>query len=340
MRLAVVGHVEWVDFVLADRLPAPGEIAAARASWEAAAGGGAMAAYALKALTGAVTFFCALGDDARADATLAGLDAAGLDVRAARHARPQRRTLTWLTDDRERTITTLGPPLEPSGDDPLPWDELEGCDGVVLFGGDAAAARAARAAKVMVATARTRAALLDAGVEVDALVGSANDPTEPLDDALLSATRPRWVVETDGAGGGRWRAWRGAESAPPGEGLRPPGAGGWDVVPPPDEGLRPSGAGGWDAVPPPGAESPVCEAGLLGEGPTASRTSGRWDAAPLPGAPVDAFGCGDAFAAALMAALAAGRSIGDACALGARVGAAVACARAPAVGDLAPYWAP
>jgi ribokinase len=327
MRLAVVGHVEWVDFVAADRLPAPGEIVDARASWEAAAGGGAMAAYALKALTGTAAFFCALGDDARAEATLADLDAAGLDVRAARRARPQRRALTWLTDDHERTITTLGPPLEPSGDDPLPWGALAGCDGVVLFGGDAAAARAARAAKVMVATARTRAALLDAGVEVDALVGSANDPTEPLDDALLAAARPRWVVETDGARGGRWHAGPGAG----------PTAAAWG-----DAGPRAgaASASGRRHAAPPGAESPVCEAGSLGEGSPPPGASGRWDAAPLPGPPVDAFGCGDAFAAALMAALAAGRPIADACALGARVGAAVLCARAPAVGDLAPYWAP
>jgi ribokinase len=305
MRLAVVGHVEWVDFVLADRLPAPGEIVDARASWEAAAGGGAMAAYALKALTGEAVFFCAVGDDERADATLAALRGAGVEVRAARRARPQRRTLTWLTDDHERTITVLGAPMEPSGDDPLDWSSLEDCDGVVLFGGDAAAARAARAAKVLVATARTRSALLDAGVEVDALVGSANDPTELLDDALLAAARPRWMVETDGARGGRWR-----------------------------EGRTPL------HVPSPGAASPVCDAGALADGPRRSAVAGRWDAAPLPGPPVDAFGCGDAFAVALMAALADGRSIEEACALGARVGAAVLCARAPEVGDLAPLWAP
>jgi ribokinase len=294
VRLAVVGHVEWVDFVLAGRLPSSGEIAAAEAAWEAAAGGGAMAAYALKALTGEATFCCAIGDDARAQATVADLRAAGLDVRAAERDRPQRRTLTWLTADHERTITTLGPPLEPRGAD-LP--DLSGFDGVVLFDGDAAAARAARAARTMVATARTRAALLEAGVSVDALVGSANDATEPVDDALLAVARPRWVVETDGARGGRWRA-------------------------------------GWEDPARPGAESPVCDVAA-----TEAR-SGRWSAAPLPGEPLDAFGCGDAFAASLMAALADGRSIEAACALGARVGATVLCERAPAVGDLAPLWAP
>jgi ribokinase len=279
MRLGVVGHVEWVDFVLADRLPRAGEIADAGAAWEAAAGAGAMAASALKALTGGASFFCAVGDDARGAATAEDLRAAGLDVHAAvRPGVPQRRTLTWLTADHERTITTLSPPLEPHGAD-LP--DLGGFDGIALFGGDAAAARAARAANVLVATARTRGALLEAGIEVDALIGSRDDPAEPLDDALLDACRPRWVVETEGARGGSWR---------PG-----PGAG--------------AGRGG------------------------------RWIAGRLPGEARDAFGCGDGFAAAAMAALADGRAIDEACGLGARAGAAILCERAPGVGALEDVWA-
>jgi ribokinase len=277
VKLAVVGHVEWVDFVLVDQLPAPGAIVTARDAWEAPAGGGAMAASALHALTGSAAFFCAVGRDWRGFATLERLREDGLDVVAAmRGGRDQRRTVTYLTADGERTITVLAPPLVPEGEDDLPWSMLEDYDGVLFFAGDAAAARACRAAKVMVSTGRARAALLEAGVEVDALVGSADDADEAVDDELLMATRPRWVVETEGERGGAWRA---------------PGAPG-----------------------------------------------GRWDAVAPPGAPVDAFGCGDAFAAALMAGLADGRTIADACALGARVGAALVCERAPAVGDLAPLW--
>jgi ribokinase len=289
MRLAVVGHVEWFDFVLAGALPGAGTIAAARDGWEAPAGGGAMAAYALKALTGAATFFCGVGDDARGAAAADGLRAAGLDVHAAVHAgAAQPRALTWLTDDHERTITTVGPPLEPLGADPLPWSALSSYDGVVVFAGDAAALRAARATPLLVATGRVRAALLESGVRVDALVGSASDALETLDAALLAATRPRWVVTTEGAAGGVWRA----------------------------------GEDGAAAV----------------GGPRGETTSGRWRAVPPPGPPVDAFGCGDAFAAALMAGLAAGRPIDAACALGARVGATVLSARAPGVGALAPLW--
>jgi ribokinase len=279
VKLAVVGHVEWVDFVLVDRLPAPGEIVAAHDAWEAPAGGGAMAASALRALTGAATFFCAVGRDWRGFATLEELRGTGLGVVAGmRGDRDQRRTVTYLTADGERTITVLAAPLVPHGDDDLPWAELQDYDGVLFFAGDAAAARACRAAKVMVSTGRARAALVEAGVQVDALVGSAGDADEAVDEELLLATRPRWVVETEGERGGAWWA--------------------------------------------PGAEG----------------AAGRWAATSPPGAPVDAFGCGDAFAAALMAGLADGRTIADACALGARVGAALLCERAPAVGDLAHLW--
>lgn len=71
---------------------------------------------------------------------------------------------------------------------------------------------------------------------------------------------------------------------------------------------------------------------------TAARPAGRWIAGRLPGEARDAFGCGDAFAVAVMAALADGCSIEQACATGARVGAAVLSERAPAVGDLAEFW--
>ena len=278
MRLAVVGHVEWVDFVVAPRLPRPGEILHAASAHEGPAGGGGMAAYAMRSLTDGCAFYCAVGEDMRGSRTVEELGAAGIAVAGAVHAgREQRRTVTYLTTgDGERTITVLGPRLVPHGADPLDWPALAGFDGAFFTAGDAAAAGAARGARVLVATPRARDALIAAGVGVDALVGSADDPGEAMDDELLAATRPRWVVQTEGARGGAWRAADGA--------------------------------------------------------------SGRWAAAPLPGPPVDAYGCGDAFAAALTAGLAGGRSIADACALGARVGAALLCERAPAVGDLSPLW--
>ena len=63
MRTAVVGHVEWVEFVRVDRVPGPGEIIQARESWAEAAGGGGVASVGLAALAGTCTLFTALGRD-------------------------------------------------------------------------------------------------------------------------------------------------------------------------------------------------------------------------------------------------------------------------------------
>ena len=79
MRLAVVGHVEWVEFALVDRAAAPGEIVQARRDVGKPAGGGADAAVQLAKLAGGARFFTALGDD-------------DLGHRAADGARGARRT--------------------------------------------------------------------------------------------------------------------------------------------------------------------------------------------------------------------------------------------------------
>ena len=51
---------------------------------------------------------------------------------------------------------------------------------------------------------------------------------------------------------------------------------------------------------------------------------GRFNAEPLPAPMVESYGCGDSFAAGVTAGLAAGWSVNDAVALGARCGAACA----------------
>lgn len=61
----------------------------------------------------------------------------------------------------------------------------------------------------------------------------------------------------------------------------------------------------------------------------AGRRAGTWAPTPLPGPPVDAYGCGDSFAAGLTYGLAAGMGLVDAIELGARCGAACLCGRGP-----------
>ena len=61
----------------------------------------------------------------------------------------------------------------------------------------------------------------------------------------------------------------------------------------------------------------------------ADGSAGRWAATPPPGPPVDAFGCGDAFAAGLTFGLARGDDLETAVGLAARCGAGVLTGRGP-----------
>jgi ribokinase len=202
MQLAVVGHVEWVEFVRVAELPAAGEIVQARESWEDAAGGGAVAAVQLVNLFGSCLFFTALGDDELGLRAKQELEGRGVTVHAGHPRAPQRRGFTHLDDTGERTITVIGEKLRPSGEDgSLPWEELARCDAVYFTGGDVAALRAARRAKCVVATSRELPTLRSAGVEIDVLVGSGKDASEHFDAGDLEP-EPSIVVTTAGGLGG------------------------------------------------------------------------------------------------------------------------------------------
>jgi ribokinase len=201
MRVAVVGHVEWVDFVRVDRLPAPGEIVHAREAWAEPAGGGGVASVVLAALAGECLLVTALGDDEIGRRCAAELRGRGVRVEAAIRPEPQRRAVTHVDDTGERTITLLSHKLIPRRADALPWDELAQMDAVYFTGGDPAALRAARAAKTLVATARELATLVEAEVELDALVRSGRDPGETYEEGWLDPP-PRIAVATQGSEGG------------------------------------------------------------------------------------------------------------------------------------------
>jgi len=208
MRAAVVGHVEWVEFALVERVPRQGEIAHVASTFELPAGGGAVAAVQLARLAGECTFYTALGDDELGQRTIAELERYGVRVEAAiRPGKPTRRGFTYLDADGERTITVIGERLGASGDDSqLPWDELADVDGVYFVAGDAGALRAARAARALVATTRITDFLATANVRLDAVVGSGADASEryrPIEPP------PGYVVVTAGARGGEWTAGEG-----------------------------------------------------------------------------------------------------------------------------------
>ena len=260
MRFAVVGHIEWIEFIRVERVPRQGEIVHARETWHEPAGGGAVAAVQIARLAGSCELFTAVGDDEAGQQAVAQLGELGVRVRHVERARPTRRGVTFVDDAGERTITVVGEKLAPSLDDTLPWWSLQSCDAVYFTGGDAGALRTARLAGVLTATARELKVLQEAAVELDALIGSAHDPGEAYADGELTP-KPRLVVRTEGAAGG------------------------------------------------------IAEPG------------GRWQAAPLPGPVVDAYGCGDSFAAALTYGLGAGLTRDAALELAARCGAEALCRR-------------
>jgi len=257
-RVAVVGHVEWVQFARVPHVPRAGEVVHAREPFEEPAGGGAVAAVQLARLAGAATLLTALGDDELARRSIARLQELGVEAFSTRTTTATRRAATLVDGAGERTIITYGPRLEPCGEDTeLPWGELGEMDAVYFTAGDLDALRAARAARVLVASPRA-GEVLGHGVELDALVLSGADAIERHEAERVGA-QARLVVSTDGARGGAYS----------------------------------ERAGG----------------------------SGTWSAARLPGAPVDAYGCGDSFAAGLTYGLGAGLDVPAALALAARCGA-------------------
>ncbi|MGW0562180.1 PfkB family carbohydrate kinase [Streptomyces sp. NPDC003016] len=202
-RTAVVGHVEWTTIARISRVPRRGEVVHADPVWEGPAGGGAVAAVQLAALTGECTFFTALGDDDAGVRTRELLGSLGVRVLASSRDAPTRGAVSLVDDTGERTTTTLGPRLHPTTQDPLPWHTLERYDAVFFVSGDAGALRTARVAPVLVATTRELVTVAASGVHVDALVGSGEDEAERYDPALLSRP-PGLLVVTEGERGGRY----------------------------------------------------------------------------------------------------------------------------------------
>ncbi len=265
-RVAVVGHVEWVQFARVRHVPRAGEVLHAREPFEEPAGGGAVAAAQLARLAGTASLFTALGEDEQGRRSMTRLWELGIQVRAASRTEPTRRAVTLVDDAGERTITTFGARLEPRGEDAqLPWSALGEMDAVYFTAGDRGALRAARAARVVVASPRAVDAL-GYGVPLDALVLSADDAIE-REEASDVQREAELIVWTDGARGGSYRHRSGER--------------------------------------------------------------GTWAASRPRGAIVDAYGCGDSFAAGLTYGLGAGMSVPAALELAARCGAMCLTGRGP-----------
>ncbi|MFM9019420.1 MAG: PfkB family carbohydrate kinase [Actinomycetota bacterium] len=198
--VAVVGHVEWVTHA-GGSLPARGHIADLTDPIEEPAGGGGVAACAAARLGAAVTLFTALGDDHTAERARRELDGRGVQVLAAPRPGPQTPVLSITEPDGERTIMVVGPRMQPTAGDPLPWARLAAMDAAYYAGEDPGSLQLARRARNLVVTARRLDDLLVTGVRADVVVASANDPAEDP-SGIPDALAPGAVILTDGPRGG------------------------------------------------------------------------------------------------------------------------------------------
>ncbi|HEY2316778.1 MAG TPA: PfkB family carbohydrate kinase [Solirubrobacteraceae bacterium] len=216
-RIAVVGHVEWVQFLRVDHLPQPGEIQTARREATHSGGGAVVAGAALAEHGAEVDFYGAVGSDGLGDAATADIAGRGITVHMARRSAPTREVLTLLDRTGERTIMPIGERLRPEGGDALEWERLAHADGAYVTAADRDALLRARAARVLVVTPRLREEVGGGDLPIDALIYSASDENEARWAAALEPAA-RLVLLTEGAAGGRW--WGESE-------------GRWSAVPPP-----------------------------------------------------------------------------------------------------------
>ncbi|HET6174556.1 MAG TPA: PfkB family carbohydrate kinase [Gaiellales bacterium] len=220
-RVAVIGHVEWVEHARLHEPLERGAIIQLHDTFEEPAGGGGVAARALPSLGAETRFYTALGNDAAGEASERVLRQDGCELRIARRSNPQARVTTVVEPGGERTILLHGMPDHPTIEDPLGWDDLAGFDGVFYTGNDPRTVVAARRARVLVVTARRLPSVVASRVQVDVLAGSARDHGERYELADLPV-RPRLCVWTEGADGGHYLADDDSEGR--WEAVSPPGA--------------------------------------------------------------------------------------------------------------------
>ncbi|HUH81549.1 MAG TPA: PfkB family carbohydrate kinase [Solirubrobacteraceae bacterium] len=218
--MAVVGHVEWVQFARVEQVPAAGAVVHASEPFEEPAGGGAVAAVQLARLAGGATLVTALGDDEPARRSCERLAELGVEVHAATVELPTRRAVTLLDEHGERTIITLGRRLDPPPE--LVGDVLDAgptFDGIYFTAGGPEALRCARNSSRVLAASPRAAHALGHGVALDALILSSRDDYE-VRLAAAAEGEAGTVVRTEGSCGGGYQQ-HGGEARH------------WDASPPP-----------------------------------------------------------------------------------------------------------
>ncbi|HEU0032072.1 MAG TPA: PfkB family carbohydrate kinase [Kofleriaceae bacterium] len=201
LRIGVIGHVEHVTLGTVAALPGAGDIAHLQGPHVIPGGGGGIAFHQLVRSDAEVHLFTALGGDEAARVVEAALATTGAVIHAARRSAPHTRDVVMIDPAGERTIVVVGEPLHPRADDALPYELLGALDAVYFTAQDPALLARARAARVLVATARRQDCIRASQVALDAIVGSRSDPREA--SALADyPVAPRALVMTAGPRGG------------------------------------------------------------------------------------------------------------------------------------------
>ena len=202
-KFAVIGHIEWINFIKVDQLPKPGLISHSKESLEYPAGGGSVIAKRLRELTHSeVHFFTALGNDFYGKKCLNILQNMGIKLHVAWRDKPTRKGFSVIDSEGERSITIIGDRLAPTHKDNLDWNILNDMDGIFITAADKEIFKKSRIAKTLCTTPRVGLNIInESRIFLDGLIGSNLDPGEvfSLDELIL---KPKFVIKTEGENGG------------------------------------------------------------------------------------------------------------------------------------------
>ena len=185
LNFAVVGHVEWMNFLKVDQLPKPGVISHSEKSIEYPAGGGSVIAKTLSELTNnQVHFFTSLGNDYYGEQSFKILSNYGIRLHVAWRDKPTRKGFSLIDSNGERSITVIGERLAPSYKDKLDWNLFEKMDGIFITASDSGIN-----------------IINKSNVFLDGLIGSNLDPGEVFSLSDISI-KPKLIIKTEGENGG------------------------------------------------------------------------------------------------------------------------------------------
>ena len=203
LNFAVIGHVEWMNFLKVDQLPKPGVISHSEKSLEYPAGGGSIIAKTLSDLTfSQIHFFTALGNDNYGDRCYKILSSMGIKLHVTWRDKPTRRGFSMSDSNGERAITVIGERLAPTHEDNLEWNILEEMDGIFITASDSEIFKMARSASILCTTPRVGLNTINkSNVLLDGLIGSNLDPGEVFSLSEISV-KPKYTFKTEGEKGG------------------------------------------------------------------------------------------------------------------------------------------